>query len=126
MSAVERGRRQRHALRRLEIEGVDGDVLAVKSRAGEDVKLHMTGDMKVVGITKTSLSDIKVGSFIGATTVPGPDGGRHCADCGRRSAKCSGKGSPSLRASSRSIKGSARPVAGTGVASTLNVGWRCW
>src|SRR5258705_13428364 len=56
------------------IEGVDGDVLAVKSRSGEDVKLHMTGDMRVVGIAKFSLDDIKVGSFIGTTTAPGPDG----------------------------------------------------
>jgi hypothetical protein len=56
------------------IESLDGDVLAVKSRSGEDVKLHMTPDMRVVGITKISLSDIKVGSFIGTTTVPGPDG----------------------------------------------------
>ena len=56
------------------IEAVDGDVLTVKSRTGEDVKLHMTGDMKVVGIIKISMADIKVGSFIGATTVPGPDG----------------------------------------------------
>jgi hypothetical protein len=56
------------------IEGVDGDVLAVKSRSGEDVRLHMTGDIRVVGITKIALSDIKVGSFIGTTTVPGPDG----------------------------------------------------
>jgi len=56
------------------IESVDGDVLSVKPRSGEDVKLHMTNDMRVVGITKISLSDIKVGSFIGTTTVPGPDG----------------------------------------------------
>src|SRR3984957_18141594 len=56
------------------IESVDGDVMAVKSRSGEDFKLHMTGDMRVVGITKISLADIKVGSFIGTTTVPGPDG----------------------------------------------------
>src|SRR6202048_1734067 len=56
------------------IEAVDGDLLFVKSRSGEDVKLHMTPDMRVVGITKISLSDIKVGSFIGTTTVPGPDG----------------------------------------------------
>jgi hypothetical protein len=56
------------------IEGVDGDALTVKSRDGEDVKLRMTGDVRVVGITKISLSDIKVGSFIGTTTVPGPDG----------------------------------------------------
>ena len=56
------------------IESVDGDVLSVKSRSGEDVKLHMTPDMRLVGISKISLSDIKVGSFIGTTTVPGPDG----------------------------------------------------
>ena len=56
------------------IESVDGDVLTVKSRTGEDVKLHMTGDVKVFGIIKISMADIKPGSFIGATTVPGPDG----------------------------------------------------
>jgi hypothetical protein len=57
------------------IEAVDGDLLSVKSRSGEDFKLRMTGDIRVVGIAKISLSDIKVGSFIGATTVPGPNGG---------------------------------------------------
>jgi hypothetical protein len=56
------------------IVGVDGDLLAVKSRSGEDVKLHMTADIRIVGIARISLSDIKVGSFIGTTTVPGPDG----------------------------------------------------
>jgi hypothetical protein len=62
------------------IEGVDGDVLSVKSRSGEDVKLHMTSDVLVVGITKISLSDIKVGSFIGTTTVPGPDGSQNAVE----------------------------------------------
>jgi molybdopterin-binding protein len=62
------------------IEGVDGDVLSVKSRSGEDVKLHMTGDMKVVGIIKISLSDVKVGSFVGATTVPGADGSQKAVE----------------------------------------------
>jgi hypothetical protein len=62
------------------IEAVEGDVLAVKSRGGEDVKLHMTGDIKVVGITKIALSDIKVGSFIGTTTVPGPDGSQKAVE----------------------------------------------
>ena len=56
------------------IAAVDGDVLTVKSRSGEDVKLRMADDLKVQGITKISLADIKVGSFVGATTVPGPDG----------------------------------------------------
>src|ERR1700733_11889007 len=44
------------------IESLDGDVLMVKSRSGEDVKLHMTGDTKVLGVTKISLADVKVGS----------------------------------------------------------------
>jgi hypothetical protein len=57
-----------------EIEAVSGDTLTVKSRGGEDYKLHMTADMRVVGITKISLSDVKVGSFIGTTTVPGAGG----------------------------------------------------
>ncbi len=62
------------------IEAVDGDMLAVKSRSGEDVKLRMTGDMRVVGIIKISLDDIKVGSFIGTTTVPGPDGSQNAVE----------------------------------------------
>src|SRR5262245_40609429 len=62
------------------IEAVDGDVLAVKSRGGEDVRLRMTGDINIVGITKIALSDIKVGSFIGTTTVPGPDGSQNAVE----------------------------------------------
>jgi hypothetical protein len=62
------------------VEGVDGDELAVKSRGGEDVKLHMTGDTQVVGITRIALADIKVGSFIGTTTVPGPDGSQNALE----------------------------------------------
>jgi hypothetical protein len=62
------------------IEKVEGDVLSVKSRSGEDVKLHMTADMRVVGIVKISLADIKLGSFIGTTTVPGPDGRQNAVE----------------------------------------------
>jgi hypothetical protein len=62
------------------VEGVEGDVLSVKSRAGEDVKLHMTADMMVLGIVKIPLSEIKVGSFVGATTVPGPDGSQNAVE----------------------------------------------
>jgi hypothetical protein len=56
------------------IDNVGGDVLTVKSRSGEAFKLHMASDLRVVGVVKAQLSDIKLGSFIGATTVPGPDG----------------------------------------------------
>ena len=62
------------------IEGVAGDELALKLRDGEELKLHMAGDMRVVGITKSSLSDVKVVSFIGTTTVPGPDGSQNAVE----------------------------------------------
>jgi hypothetical protein len=62
------------------IEAVNGDVLAVKSRGGEDYSLHMTPDVRVAGITRIALSDVKVGSFIGATTVPGPDGAQNAVE----------------------------------------------
>src|SRR3954454_24305494 len=62
------------------IESVDGETLVVKSRSGEDVKLTMAGDVRVVGIVKIALSDIKVGSFIGTTTVPGPDGANNAVE----------------------------------------------
>ncbi|MFL6789646.1 MAG: hypothetical protein ACJ8EE_00510 [Bradyrhizobium sp.] len=62
------------------IEGVQGDVLDVKSRSGEEYKLHMAGDLRVLGVAKISLSDIKVGSFIGTTTVPGSDGSQKAVE----------------------------------------------
>ena len=63
------------------IEGVEGDVLAVKSRGGEDFKLRMASDMRlVVHHVVSSLSDIKVGSSTGTTTVPAPDGGNNAVE----------------------------------------------
>ncbi|WP_431201301.1 hypothetical protein ACQ86E_19100 [Bradyrhizobium betae] len=62
------------------IESVSGDTMQVKSRGGEDVKLHIAPDVRVAGVTKISLADIKVGSFVGATTVPGPDGGNNAVE----------------------------------------------
>jgi len=56
------------------IESMSGDVLAMKSRRGEDIKLHVGPDLRVAGVAKISLDDIKVGSFVGTTTVPEPDG----------------------------------------------------
>jgi hypothetical protein len=62
------------------IEHVGGDVLSVRSRSGEEVKLHMTSDVRLVGIVKISLAEIKLGSFIGTTTVPGPDGKQNAVE----------------------------------------------
>lgn len=62
------------------IEAVNGDTMQVTSRSGEDVKLHIAPDINVSGITRIALADIKPGSFIGATTVPGPDGSQNAVE----------------------------------------------
>ena len=56
------------------IEAVDGPTLSIKSRDGSDVKVRVTDNVAVFGVTKTSLSEIKEGSYIGVTAMPEPDG----------------------------------------------------
>jgi len=56
------------------IEGVDGATLMIKSREGTDMKVRMTDNVAVFGVTKTALSEIKEGSYIGVTAMPEPDG----------------------------------------------------
>ena len=56
------------------IEAIDGPVLAIKSREGTDMKVRMTDNVAVFGVVKTSLSEIKAGSYIGVTAMPEPDG----------------------------------------------------
>ena len=56
------------------IESVDGKTLSIKTREGTDVKVNITDDITVIGIAKTSLADIKQGSYIGVSGLPQPDG----------------------------------------------------
>src|SRR6516164_3203712 len=56
------------------IEGVDGPVLSIKTREGNDVKVKMTDNVAVFVVVKTSLSEIKEGSYIGVTGMSEPDG----------------------------------------------------
>jgi hypothetical protein len=56
------------------IEAVDGPVLTIKTREGSDAKVKMTDDVAVFAVVKTSLSEIKEGSYIGVTGMPQPDG----------------------------------------------------
>ena len=56
------------------IETVDGAVYVVKSRDGSELKVSLTDNPLIVAIVKASLSDIKPGSFIGATGMPQADG----------------------------------------------------
>ena len=56
------------------IEKVDGNMLTVKSRAGETMSVKLADDVRVAAMEKASLSDIKEGTFIGVTAMPQPDG----------------------------------------------------
>jgi len=56
------------------IEALDGAMLSIKSREGTDMKVRVTDNVAVFGVAKTELSEIKVGSYIGVTAMPEPDG----------------------------------------------------
>jgi len=56
------------------IEKVDGSTLVVKARDGAELRVKPKPDAKVYGITKSSLDQIKPGSYVGSAAVPTPDG----------------------------------------------------
>ena len=51
------------------LEAIDGNVLTIKTRSGEEAKVSVPDNLLVVGITKASIADITSGKFIGTTTV---------------------------------------------------------
>ena len=56
------------------ITSLDGDVLSVKTREGKDVKVQLASDAQVVTTKKVSADEFKPGSYVGVTSVKGPDG----------------------------------------------------
>ncbi len=56
------------------IENFDGHVLAIKSDKLGEVKVSLTPDATVFGVTKATLADVKPGSYIGVGAMPQPDG----------------------------------------------------
>jgi len=56
------------------ISSLDGDVLAVKTREGKDVKVQLAPDAQVVTTNKVSAEEFKPGSYVGVTSVKGSDG----------------------------------------------------
>jgi hypothetical protein len=62
------------------IERVEGQVFVIKSRDGAELKVVLTDNATIVGITKASLSDIKQGSFVGVTGMPQPDGSQKAVE----------------------------------------------
>jgi hypothetical protein len=56
------------------IDSVDGPMLMIKSRDGADLKVRLTDNYTVTGIVEAKLSEIKLGSYIGVSAMPEPDG----------------------------------------------------
>jgi hypothetical protein len=56
------------------IENVDGNVLTVKTREGQDVKVKLPDNARVLGLEKASIDDIKQGTYIGVSAMPQTDG----------------------------------------------------
>jgi hypothetical protein len=59
---------------RATIEKVDGNTLTVKSRSGETLTVKLAEPLRISAMVKSSLDDIKEGSFIGVSAMPQPDG----------------------------------------------------
>jgi len=57
-----------------EITKVDGNTLTVKSRSGENLTVKLAEPPRIAAMVKSSLADIKEGSFIGVSAMPQPDG----------------------------------------------------
>jgi hypothetical protein len=56
------------------VERVEGDVYIIKARGGSELKVKLPDNVMVVALTKASLADIKLGSFVGVAGMPQPDG----------------------------------------------------
>ena len=56
------------------LEQVDGNLLTIKARTGEVMKVKVPDNVLLVGLAKASMADIGKGKFIGTTTVGQKDG----------------------------------------------------
>jgi hypothetical protein len=57
-----------------QIEKADGGMLEVKARDGTMLNVKVADDVRISGLVKASLSDIKNDSFLGIAGMPQPDG----------------------------------------------------
>ena len=56
------------------VESFEGGILSVKSEKLGEVKINLTADASVFGVSKATLADVKPGSFIGVGAMPQADG----------------------------------------------------
>ena len=56
------------------IESLDGNTLMVKSRDGAELKLTLKDNVRIAGVIKASLADVKPDANVAITSKPRPDG----------------------------------------------------
>jgi hypothetical protein len=56
------------------IEKLDGNTLMVKSRDGADLKLTLKDNVRIAGVVKAALADVKADNNVAITSKPRPDG----------------------------------------------------
>jgi hypothetical protein len=56
------------------IDAINGSTLNVTTRDGGKEVIKLADNAAVVGVAKSSLSDVKQGAFVGITAMPQPDG----------------------------------------------------
>lgn len=59
---------------RATIEKVDGNKLMVKLNNGQDATINLPDNARVLGVEKTTIGDVKVGNYIGISSMPQADG----------------------------------------------------
>jgi hypothetical protein len=57
-----------------QIEKIDANVMDIKERNGDMMRVTLIDPARVLALVKAPLADIKVGSFIGVTAMPQADG----------------------------------------------------
>ena len=62
------------------VEKLDGQVLTVKSRDGQQLTIALAPNFAVSAVVKKSLGDIKAGDFVGAASTKGTDGKLHALE----------------------------------------------
>lgn len=56
------------------IDQVNGSTLTIKTRSGTPTTVQLKDNAPVVAVTKGSMSDIQMNSFVGIAAMPQPDG----------------------------------------------------
>ena len=57
-----------------EIVSVDGANLAVRTRSGESVRVHVKDGQELIAVIPAALADVKAGVYVGVAAMPAGDG----------------------------------------------------